>query len=118
MAELPRTLDAGESATATLALPPGRWALSLQYQSPRELTLRRGGSVPANLDRVGSFWSAGEVTGGGTARITISMPGEALPGLRRRTALLGRLAATRVDTEPQRLPLRRACGRYADWLEP
>ena len=32
-----------------------------------------------------------------------------------RTALIGDVAATRVDDRGHEVPLRRACGRYVDW---
>ena len=125
VADLPRTLRAGTAVDAGLTLAPGLWRLSLQYQSGRGLELSGPGSkggVPPTLDQLGSFWPAGTVRvpgGEGGApvpvRVTVAMPGERFPLLRRRVALLGRLAATRA-VSPQEVPLRRACGRYVDWF--
>jgi hypothetical protein len=127
-AALPATLPAGEEATATLALSPGRWQLALQYRSPRPLPLEAPGlkmSLPSNLDRIGPLWPAATITvagrpGGAPQPVTvrISMPAEPLPGLRRRVARLGRLAAAAARPSPRHMPMRRACGRYVDWFAP
>jgi hypothetical protein len=121
--------DAGSSASRTLSLPPGRWDLSLQYQSRNPLTVSAPGlhrRMPANLDRMGSFFGVGTVTGGGPVRIRVDVDelgliGRLLGARGHTRALnspgfhaLGELAATRHGERPQRIPLARACGRYVD----
>jgi hypothetical protein len=121
--------DAGSSASRTLSLPPGRWDLSLQYQSRNPLTVSAPGlhrRMPANLDRMGSFFGVGTVTGGGPVRIRVDVDelgliGRLLGARGHTRALnspgfhaLGELAATRHGERPERIPLARACGRYVD----
>jgi hypothetical protein len=121
--------DAGTSAWHELKLPPGTWDLSLQYQSRNAITVSAPGlhrHLPADLDRMGSFFSVGPVRGGGTIRVTVTV--DELPwigrllGSRGHTRALnspdlrpmGSIAAVRHGDRPQRIPLARACGRYVD----
>jgi hypothetical protein len=132
------TVESGSDASLTLKLSPGRWWISVQYDSTRALRIRAPGmaaTVPANLDYRGSvpFYAAGELTvlRGGPVRFTASV--ERLPLAGRllgahSVAHLGTLAATPArgghPGEPMpglgepTLPLRRACGRYLDWYRP
>ena len=71
------TFDAPGGATQSLELAPGRWRLSLQYDSQVPLTVRAGGNstrLPPSLDGMylthqgqGAYWAAGSVTGGAGA---------------------------------------------------
>ena len=78
--------------------------------------------MPASLDQLGPMWPAGAVTVPGTpgeaprpVTVTVSMKSEPLPGLRRRAALLGTLAATPAGATEELVPSGKACGRYVDW---
>jgi hypothetical protein len=121
--------DAGSSSSRTIDLPPGRWDLSLQYQSRNPITVSAPGlhrGMPANLDRMGSFFGVGTVTGGGPVRVRVTVDrlgliGRLLGAKGHTRALnspgfhaLGELAATRHGERPQEIPLARACGRYVD----
>jgi hypothetical protein len=132
------TVESGSDASLTLKLSPGRWRISIQYDSTRALRIRAPGmdaTVPANLDYRGSvpFYAAGELTvrSGGPVRFTASV--ERLPLAGRllgahSVAQLGTIAATPARSghpgEPMpglgesTVPLRRACGRYLDWYRP
>jgi hypothetical protein len=126
-------LESGERTSQTLALPAGRWRLSLQYFSPFDLSLTAAGlhqPLPAALDGKrpstislasdGQFWPAGEVVSdGGPVRFTVAV---AQPSTLQRLsgydgeAQLGRLIA--VPAQPHRIvPLRGACGGWIDWYE-
>ena len=121
--------DAGSTSSRTLALPPGRWDLSLQYQSRNPMTITAPGMhrrMPANLDRMGSFFNVGTVTGGGPVKVQVKVDelgliGRLLGSRGETRALnspgfhaLGELAATPHGERPERIPLARACGRYVD----
>jgi hypothetical protein len=121
--------DAGSTSSRTLDLPPGRWDLSLQYQSRNPMTItapRMHRRMPANLDRMGSFFNVGTVTGGGPVKVQVKVDelgliGRLLGSRGQTRALnspgfhaLGELAATPHGERPQRIPLARACGRYVD----
>jgi hypothetical protein len=129
------TIENGGSASQTLRLGPGRWALSLQYDSTRPLTVRAAGleaRLPANLDYRGSapFWPAGEVSVPPGDPVTITATVDEPPAVGRilgadSVAHLGAFAATRLaDGGP--LPGKaglavggeRACGSYVDWYRP
>jgi hypothetical protein len=121
---------AGSQATRTLALPPGRWDLSLQYVSRNPVIVLAPGlrvRLPANLDRMGSLFSAGTLTSRGrpvAIRVRIDPLGRfgRLLGAAGRTRALnspghralGMLAATRHGDRPHTVPLAGACGRYVD----
>ena len=127
--------EAGETGTQTLRVPAGRWDVSLQYVSKTPLRIRGPGldlRVPANLERLSSFWPAGSVvqprTGPLTIRVTAGEPtalGRLLGAPARTRALgprrhqpLGRIALTRSGVRPRSVPLRQACGRYVDSYRP
>lgn len=126
-------LGTGESASQRLALPAGRWRLSLQYFSPFELTLTAPGlhtDLKAALDgqrpntislaNDGQFWPAGEmVSDGSPHRFTISA---AEPSTLQRLsgydgkAYVGELVA--VPARPHRIvALGAACDGWIDWYE-
>lgn len=108
----------GDAVHQTLALPAGRWDLSLQYRSHVAVRVFAAAStlrLPANLDIVGSFWSAGTITpAGGPVVVTLRFARSPAPPASR-TLVVGVLAATRADERGRLVALRRACGRYVDW---
>jgi hypothetical protein len=120
--------DAPATASQTLQLRPGRWALSLQYHSQVPLTVTGGGShveLPPSLDGMylthqaqGAFWAAGNlrVAHRGPVRVQVSAAKptrlQRLLGVRRRV-WLGPMAATMPGSVTQ-VPIHRACGRYVD----
>jgi hypothetical protein len=118
---------AGSTASRTLALPPGRWDIALQYVSRSPIDVTVGGrttTLPANLDRLGPLFAAG-TTDGGRREVRIHVHGPTalgrLLGATSPTAAfdshrrqpLGAVVATR-RSPPQRVPLSQACGRYVD----
>jgi hypothetical protein len=126
-------LGTGERTSQTLALPAGRWLLSLQYFSPFPLTLTAPGlrqPLKAALDgqrpnaitlaNDGELWPAGEIVRkGGAATFTIAAAGattlQSLSGYEGK-AYLGELVA--VPARPHRIvPLSQACGHWIDWYE-
>jgi hypothetical protein len=134
------SLEDGAPASQTLDLPKGRWALSLQYDSTRPLTLTAPGldqALPGNLDYrgVAPFWPAGTVTVKSPGPTEIQASVEQPPLLGRllgaqSVAHLGAIAATPagpgyvlgVQPSPgngERLGAGlEACGEYADWRAP
>jgi hypothetical protein len=140
------TVESGEVKTVALAVPEGRWAVSLQYDSTRPLTLAEprdsssagtgfAHTLPANLDYRGStpFYPAGTIEGGREYVLGASVEsppflGELLGA--HSVAHLGALALTRVTgsgpsaasrpypgDSARVLPLANGCGRYVDWYE-
>jgi hypothetical protein len=127
------TLKAGQSASQSLDLPPGRWRLSLQYFSPFGLTISTpkletslkaalDGQRPSTISLAsnGQFWPAGEIESkGGAARFAVSA---AEPSTLQRLsgysgkAELGELVAVRAGRHPI-VPLRQACDHWIDWYE-
>jgi hypothetical protein len=126
-------LGTGESASQSLALPPGNWNLSLQYFSPFELTLSATGfegHLKAALDgqrpntislgNNGQFWPAGRYSSqGGITEFTISAAEpntlQSLSGYDGK-AFVGGLVA--VPAKPHRIvPLSAACDSWIDWYE-
>ncbi|MGC1851290.1 MAG: hypothetical protein WA687_02490, partial [Solirubrobacterales bacterium] len=126
-------LTTGEHTAQTLALPRGRWRLSLQYFSPFELTLTapgfRGELEPAldgqrpntiSLANNGQFWPAGVYTSrGGEVRfnVTAAEPNflQELSGYDD-AAHIGDLVAVRAG-ERRIVPLSAACNSWIDWYE-
>ena len=114
------TIESGGSATTRIELEPGTWALSLQYDASRPLTVAADGAtatVPANLDYRGTapYWPAGlvEVDEGGPVIVTASVERPPLAGRllgADSVAHLGSLAATRAGT-----PTAGGCRGYVDW---
>jgi hypothetical protein len=126
-------LATGESTAQTLALPPGRWRLSLQYFSPFGLTLEAPGfrhELVAALDgqrpntislaNDGQFWPAGTYRSrGGPVRFAIAA---AEPSFLQRLsgyddiAYVGNLVAVRAG-ERRVVPLSAACNEWIDSYE-
>ena len=127
------TLRTGESTAQTVALPQGRWRLSLQYFSPFGLSLSapgfRQGLVAAldgqrpntiSLANDGQFWPAGVYDSpGGKVRFTVSA---AEPSTLQRlsgydeAAHIGNLVAVRAGKR-RIVPLSAACNGWIDWYE-
>ena len=132
------TVESGSASSQALTLPPGRWRISIQYDSTRALRIRAPGmdaTLPANLDYRGSvpFHAAGELTvrRRGPVRFTVSVERPPLAGRllgAYSVAHLGTIAASPAAGDraggplpglgERRIPLRRACGRYLDWFRP
>jgi hypothetical protein len=127
----PSPFNAPAIAGQRLRVPPGRWALSLQYASQVSITVHADGrsvTLPPSLDGMyidhkgqGSFWAAGRVrSNGGAVRVTVRA--QQPTGLQRtfgveRQVWLGSLAATRPGSRTT--PLDNACGQFVDhWQSP
>jgi hypothetical protein len=126
-------LHTGDSTAQTIALPRGRWRLSLQYFSPFELTLSAPGLTqelkPAldgqrpntiSLANDGQFWPAGTIASrGGPVRFTLRA---AEPSFLQRlsgydgVAYVGNLVAVRAGKR-RLVPLSSACNGWIDWYE-
>jgi hypothetical protein len=117
----------GTPGESTLDLPAGEWSISLQYVATQGIRLTAAGldsKLPANLDFRGpsSFWPAGEITVTKPERVRFTLSVE-------QSTLFGRLigaeslafplqiAATPVGPH-QEVPMRKACGRYVDFITP
>jgi hypothetical protein len=111
-------IPVGVAAIQKLPLPPGRWDLSLQYQSPVRVDVHAAGlrtELPAVTEPLSQFWPVGRLTSAGRP-VTVAVRASDVPaGALRRIVLLGQIVATRADWPLARVPLRRACGRYVDW---
>jgi hypothetical protein len=122
---------AGRSTYQDLTLRRGRWTISLQYDAATGVTLRGPGldaTLPANLEPLGPYWSAGTVTVKRDGPVRIVVTFRALPafgrlvgaqGLTRAPSPTGLKAVGRVTAVPApvreaAIPLDRACGRYID----
>ncbi len=126
-------LHTGGHTAQTIALPAGRWRLSLQYFSPFGLTLSAPGShrelTPAldgqrpntiSLANDGQFWPAGDYSSrGGRVRFQVTA---AEPSFLQRlsgyddVAYVGNLVAVR-DGKRRIVPLSAACDQWIDWYE-
>jgi len=126
-------LRTGESTAQTIALPAGRWHLSIQYFSPFGLTLSAPGFEqklePAldgqrpntiSLANDGQFWPAGTYASrGGRVRFTLAA---AKPSFLQRlsgyndVAYVGNLVAVRAGKR-RIVPLRAACDSWIDWYQ-
>jgi hypothetical protein len=105
------SLDSGSPASQTLALPAGRWDISIQYDATRPLHVAAPGleaTLPANLDYRGSvpYYPAGQITvrRGGAVRFTVGVERPPLAGRLLGTksqAHLGAIAATRSGRGPR-----------------
>jgi hypothetical protein len=126
---------APDTATQTLDLGPGRWALSLQYHSQVGLAVgidtdrgfrALGPSLPPSLDGMyltspgrGAFWPAGEIqVEAGDGPVTIEVLAGVLSDLQdalgvERRVWLGNLAATPI-AESEETAIADACGEYLD----
>ena len=73
-------------------------------------------SFPATqIDPASTYWRLGEIRwGGGPLDFTVRAADLPL-GASNQRADVGELAAVRVDSPAELVPLARACGRYVDW---
>ena len=124
----------GETAQMHVRLRRGRWDISLQYLSRTDVVVRAPQlqkELAPNFGLISSFWPAGTVTSDGHA-FTLSVTskqrnwfGRLIGGPTPMRAPLSpglnpifRVAFTRHDVTPRRVPIRAACGRYVDWFAP
>lgn len=123
----------GERTSQLIALPAGRWHLSLQYFSPFELTLSAPGfreELAAALDgqrpntislaNNGQFWPAGTFTSrGGEVPFTVEAAEASLlqsvSGYNG-VAYVGNIVAVRVGPR-EVVALSAACDRWIDWFQ-
>jgi hypothetical protein len=114
-------LHAGTTVAQQVALPQGRWQVSLQYTSSTPLTVRMQGldaELPAVLEHQGPYWPAGTVASTGRPQtIEVDVHAPPFPATTR-TSVLGNVAFVRRDVAPATVPLRAACGRYVHWTTP
>ncbi len=112
------TVQSGESATATLDLPAGRWSLSLQYDATRPITVSAEGfeqTLPGNLDfrGPGPYWPAGTIdVDGGRVGVTVTVSDPPLAGRllgAHSVAHLGPIAAVKAGGPTS------SCNGYVDW---
>ncbi len=126
-------LHTGQSTAQKIALPAGRWHLSIQYFSPFGLTLSAPGFTqelkPAldgqrpntiSLANDGQFWPAGNIVSrGGPMRFTLTA---AEPSFLQRlsgydgVAYIGNLVAVHAGKR-RIVPLSSACNGWIDWYE-
>ncbi|HEY5287866.1 MAG TPA: hypothetical protein VIJ50_12240 [Solirubrobacteraceae bacterium] len=108
----------GSTLTQNLSLPPGRWEISLAYQSPAHLYLTMGNLravIPSDLANIGPFWRVGDVTSTG-APMTATLKLQPMRlDLAEQSAAVGGLAAVSLPRRIDIVPIVRACGRYVDW---
>ena len=102
-----------------IRLPKGRWEISLSWASsiPVEAKVgRRKIELPPYIGDGDRHWRVASVRGGRRLEIRVR------PGPERRFdvprgAQIGRVAAVREDVKGRFVPVRRACGRYVDFIE-
>ena len=115
-------LAPGDVANVPLALPAGRWELSIAYTSTVTMGFAAQGrrfTMPAYVGRPGAYFNVGSVTGSGVDspiswRISADRP-SVLSG-DTASADIGTIAATRIPDVRRLVPLRQACGKYVDWF--
>lgn len=109
----------GTRVELPLELPDGRYAVSMGYQSRGSVEVEVGdmsARAPADLNRVGAAFDLGrtDVRDGGT-KLTVTP--EDLP-LNRSKSLLTAWVTFTPLTPQRNVEVRRACGRYVDWVQP
>lgn len=127
------TLENGEETSQAIALPRGRWRLSLQYFSPFDLTLSAPGfheDLKAALDgqrpntislaNDGQFWPAGTYLSHG-GRVPFTVTAASANFLQRLTgydaiAYVGNLVAVKAGKR-RVVPLHAACNSWIDSYE-
>jgi hypothetical protein len=104
-----------------LALGAGLWTVQMQYESQQDIEVAGPGlrrTVPATLDRPGTRWHVGRMrvsgSGGAVLRLRVTESALTPPG---RVAYVASIVATPVGGE-RTVPLREACGKLVDWIEP
>jgi hypothetical protein len=117
-------LAPGRAEAVRLALPQGRWQISIQYTSNVGMTFAAQGkryTMPAYLGRPGAYFNVGLMTGDGIgAPISLRISADRPSFLSGDSAYaqVGTIAATRTPDVRRLVPLRRACGKYVDWFRP
>ncbi len=127
------TVESGSTTAQTLAVPAGRWDVSIQYDASRPLELSAAGltgsELPANLDYRGTtpYYAAGTLTvaKSGPVSFTVGVQRPPLSGRllgAHSVAHLGSIALTPAGGAVQPGAGERsvarsgACGRYVDWF--
>ncbi len=104
----------------TIYLPKGRWEISLSWASVLPIDAKVGErrlTLPPFIGDGDRHWRVASVRGGRAVEIVL------LPGPERRFDVprgvqVGTVAAVREDVRGRFIPVRRACGRYVDFIEP
>lgn len=108
----------GSALTQTLTLPPGRWEISLPYQTTADLYLTAANLsaiIPSNLTNYGAYWRVGDLTSTGSPiPVTLRLQEMRFDAAEQAEAI-GGLVAVRLPRKIGVVPLRDACGRYVDW---
>jgi hypothetical protein len=114
-------MTAGSERDVELPLGDGLWTVQMQYDSQQPIEVSGPGlrrTLPASLDRPGTRWRVGRmrVSGGAGAVVRLRVTDTALtpPG---RNSYINAIIATPVGGS-RTVPLREACGKYVDWIEP
>lgn len=108
-----------ETMRQRLRLPRGRWEISLSWASSVPISVEIGGrslSLPPYLGDGDRHWRVASVRGGRAVEVVVTPGGERRIDVRR-GAQIGVVAAVREDVPGRFVPVRRACGRYVDWIE-
>lgn len=129
----PRT--AGQAGRLGVRLPRGTWDVSLQYVSNTGLDVTAGPltrALPPTLGRLSTYYFVGTVRVGADSVVTVTGRAQRMnafarllgaPGMTRAQGIplnlpLGDIAFTRHGARERVVPVRRACGRYVDWIAP
>lgn len=114
-------LAVGAEHEIPLPLADGLWMLQMQYDSQHPIEVAAPGlrrTMPATLDRPGTRWHVGRMrvagSNGTVVRLRVTDVALTPPG---RVAHVTSLVATSVGGS-RTVPLREACGRFVDWIEP
>ena len=124
----------GRTARIRVALPSGRWDVSMQYVSFTGLVVRApqlDKPLAPNYGSVFAYWPAGTLTSDGhplTLSATseqrswfgrlLGAPRSAISPNAPHMAPLWHVVFTRHNATPARVPIEKACGRYVDWVAP
>jgi hypothetical protein len=104
----------------TLDLPPGRWEISLAWASPLFINLTVGGhrlpTLPPYVSDGYQHWRVASVRGGRRVEVAIAPAPERRIDIRRGVQM-GIIAAVREDKPARLVDVRRACGRWVDWIQ-
>jgi hypothetical protein len=109
----------GQTVSAQLDLPAGRWELESPYVSHLPVEVTAPGlqtTLPANLDRPGPRLPIGRIAVPRPRKVTITFRVEdtwLAPATD--TATFGYVVATPSHSHDEIIPIERACGRYVDW---
>jgi hypothetical protein len=110
---------AGDTVSARIDLPAGKWELETPYTSPLPVEVTAPGlraSLPANLDRPGPRLSIGRIAVHRRQPLPLSFHVEDT-ALAPATAIatFNQVVATPVPSAVRVVPVGRACGKYVDW---